>query len=242
MIDPTLTGPRIVQYVTCNSAQSVANTCAFVANVTSGNLLVVVGSNVVDTNCVGAINSLYSDTRSTAFTYASEADNLSGGNVCIGFGVLGSSGTDTITAVSNGSTSQSMVVYEIAGIASPSLDVTNSATGGGTGSLATGSATATTANSILLCGFGGSSNGAQFYTASFSPSTSAMLNTISPLVSTTVRGGTSAIQFTGSGSKSCTFTFGPGGGNNPAQTAAALAVIKYSPVSAASKRRMAQVY
>jgi hypothetical protein len=242
MIDPTLTGPRIVQYVTCNSAQSAANPCPFSQNVVSGNTVVIVAANTVDANCSsGGINTLFTDTRSTTFTFAALGDNLIGGQptTCIAFGVFGSSGAESITAQLNSASSESMVVYEIAGISSPSLDVTSNSTGGAAGSLSTGSATATTANSLLVCGFGGSSSGSQFYTSSLSPSNAAFLNTTSASILGATKGGTAAVQFTGSGSKSCTFTFG---GPGPTNTAGALAVIKYSAVSAASKRRMAQVY
>jgi hypothetical protein len=235
------TGARIAKYIPCTSAQSVANVCTFTDNVTSGNLIVIVSEHAEPTNCtIGGINSLFSDTRSTTFSFAVLSFQIAGGapNVCIAFGVLGSSGSETVTSVANINSSQSMVIYEIAGISSPSLDVTTGAIGGAAGSLSTGSATATTANSLLICGFSGSSSAAQFYTSSLSPTGMSMLNYISAPILGATRGGTAALLFTGSGSKSCTFTFG---GPGPTNTAVALAVIKFSP-SSGTKRRLAQVY
>jgi hypothetical protein len=245
MIDPTLTGPRIVQYVTCNSGVSTANSCVFSANVTSGNTVVIISADALASSCTApSINSLFSDTRSTTFTYANGANNVAGGapNSCIAFGVLGSSGADTVTAVSaGGSASQSMVVYEIAGISSPSLDVTTGATGGAAGSLSTGSVTATTANSLLLCGFGGSSSGTQFYTSSLSPSGSRGF----PEHHQRRRWGSDERRHQRSsvhGLRKQVLHLHLRRSWTNEHGRQLLAVIKYSPVSAASKRRMAQVY
>jgi hypothetical protein len=235
------TGPRIVQYTDCSSAESVANVCTFVDNVVAGNLIVIIANDMSSTNCSApSINTLFTDTRSTTFTYAILSDNITGtgATTCVAFGVLGSGGSEAITSQAFVSRPQSMMVYEIAGAASPSLDVTSVATGGGAGSIGTGSATATTANSILLCGFAGASSGPQFYTASFSLSDAFVLNRVSPPISgPTTFAGTGAVQFTGSGSKSCTFTIN----TSPTRMAAALAVIKYSPSTRRWIRR-AQVY
>jgi hypothetical protein len=236
------TGLRIVQYAPCDSAPSTANTCTLPANFTSGNLLLVVSANSDSTKCTAPnINTLFSDTLSSTFTYAIGITNFAGGvpGACVAFTAPGSSGAEAVTAVSAGTASQSMVIYEIAGITSPSLDVTSTNTGGASGTLSTGSATATTANSILVCAFGGSSSSSPMYTSSISPSSGFMLNRNSAVVGGATKGGTAFIQFTGSGSKSCTFTFG---GPGPTNTAGALAVIKYSPSGVASKRRLAQVY
>jgi hypothetical protein len=234
------TGPRIVQYMTCNSAASAANTCTFLDNVVAGNMLLVIGDNMPSTNCTAPnINSLFTDTRGTTFTFASLGDNIlgTGATTCIAFGILGSSGAEAITSAGF-TRSQSMMIYEIAGVSSPSLDVSVSNTANAASSIGTGSATATTSSSILVCGFAGASSGAQFYTSSFSLSDAFLLNQISPPISgPNTLAGTGAIQFTGSGSKSCTFTVN----NTPTRLAATLAVIKYT-ASSASKRRNSNMY
>jgi hypothetical protein len=235
MSDVTVgTGPRVVQYATCRGASPIS--CVFGNNVTNGNLLVaVIAANGAGTSCtVPASN--FSDTRGSTFGLL-RSDNSGGLNqaaTCLGFATIGSSGSETVT-LTYGSVAYGEV-FEVAGVSSPSLDVNTGATGTSGSSLSTGSATATTSNSLVVCGTaqtGTAATGGGF-TSSFSPSSSFTLNNTN---SSATDGASALIQFTGSGNKSCTFTY-----NSPgSEQAASIAIIKYNP-AVVSRRRLAQIF
>jgi hypothetical protein len=236
MSDVTVgTGARVIQYATCRGASPVS--CTFPGNVTSGNLLVaVISANSAGTACtIPASN--YSDTLSSTFSIL-RGDNSGGLNqaaTCLGFATLSSSGSETVT-LTYGSVAYGEI-FEIAGVAAPSLDVAVGAVSTSSSSLFTGSATATTANSIIICGTaqtGTASTGGGF-SSSVSPSTSFALNNMN---SGSTDGASALIQFTGAGSKSCTFTYNSAG----SEQAATLAIIKYSPANISKKAWRSQTY
>jgi hypothetical protein len=228
------TGARVVQYITCTGTTTAV--CTLPNAVSSGNTLIAITS--VDASFTCVANTTFVDTRSTTFSTLVNLNNPAGSQAgtCTVFGVLGSSGSEAITT--NGGVNNYTEVYEISGITSPSVDVTNSAAGNGTSPVSTGAATATTANSILVCAsaYNDGSNIDNPITT-FSPaSTAAMTLNNAPLSAGAA--GASILQFTGSGSKSCSFTYRAA----PARSAVTLGVIKYTPTSVPTKRRASQIF
>lgn len=230
MTDSSTSGVRIVQYISCNGTSVF--TCTLPNSVTSGNMLITV-SNTGDHACSSGD---YSDTLTSTFSLQVGTPNVSFGdsNSCILSAPLSSSGADTIT-FSAAPYPGGMVVYEIAGMSGPSQDVTSNISAS-TQTITTPSVTATTSNSLLICGSSTRGNG-RTPVQTFSPSGATAFTINNFNVSNGV-GGSAIIQFTGSGSKSCAFTFGAA---NTHETAVS-AVLKYTPVVPASKRRIAQVY
>jgi hypothetical protein len=192
------TGVRIVQYNSCGNTSPVV--CAFLNNVTSGNTIVAVLGGGDGITCgAGTINTVFTDTRSSTFTFinaTTDSTGLVNSSTCFGFAVLGSSGAETITGTGTAN-SKSMQIYEIAGMSSPTVDAINNATADSVSTISTGSATATTANSMVVCGYAGAQNASNYIRVnSVSPTTAQVINSIPN--STSTYGASSIIQFTGS--------------------------------------------
>lgn len=111
------------QVQTANTADGSFGTLAFGSNVTSGNLLIVfMRVSTGDGTPTGV-----TDTVGTTYTQVGTAMSISGGTGYLYYGVAAASGANTVT-IGGGATAR-IVVQEVSGLTSASLDQTNQATG-----------------------------------------------------------------------------------------------------------------
>lgn len=111
------------QVQTANTADGSYGTLAFGSNVTSGNLLIVfMRVSTGDGTPTGV-----TDTVGTTYSQIGSAMSISGGTGYLFAGTAAGSGANTVTI--GGGAIARILVQEVSGLASPSLDQTNQATG-----------------------------------------------------------------------------------------------------------------
>ncbi len=188
---------------------------AMPSNVTAGNLLVVFISGTPAYSTPS-----YSDTRGLTYTVAVTGTNVAGAQSrCqIVLAPVTSSGAQTVTVTSDTSAKRIRIV-EISGVGSPATDATSTGTADTSTSVTTGTAT-TSNSSVLFLGVASDDQSAStFNSTTPSAGTSYLGNSLQAVY----------IDFVGAGTYS--FTAGKTGNGN--RSAAAIALISFTPSSLA---------